>query len=92
MRELGIYSRLDQVFDAPFAVKEVLTSQFSLDRSVCSRAFSMILICVCVCVLEVVIKKDTLAASKVMKLVLKFLVSCGNLISSSVVIHFFISI
>ncbi|OMO50483.1 RecF/RecN/SMC [Corchorus capsularis] len=33
MRELGIYSRLDQVFDAPTAVKEVLTSQCSLDRS-----------------------------------------------------------
>ncbi|RWR76688.1 structural maintenance of chromosomes protein 5 isoform X1 [Cinnamomum micranthum f. kanehirae] len=34
MRDLGIYSRLDQVFDAPAAVKEVLTSQAGLDRSV----------------------------------------------------------
>ncbi|XP_022718609.1 structural maintenance of chromosomes protein 5 isoform X2 [Durio zibethinus] len=33
MRELGIYSRLDQVFDAPTAVKEVLTSQFGLEHS-----------------------------------------------------------
>ncbi|XP_015573871.1 structural maintenance of chromosomes protein 5 isoform X2 [Ricinus communis] len=33
MHELGIYSRLDQVFDAPHAVKEVLISQFGLDRS-----------------------------------------------------------
>ncbi|XP_020532841.1 structural maintenance of chromosomes protein 5 isoform X2 [Jatropha curcas] len=33
MHELGIHSRLDQVFDAPEAVKEVLISQFSLDRS-----------------------------------------------------------
>lgn len=35
MSALGIYSRLDQVFGAPTAVKEVLTSQFGLDRSVC---------------------------------------------------------
>ncbi|WCJ18564.1 structural maintenance of chromosomes 5 [Euphorbia peplus] len=33
MHELGINSRLDQVFDAPNAVKEVLISQFGLDRS-----------------------------------------------------------
>ncbi|CAJ1937517.1 unnamed protein product [Sphenostylis stenocarpa] len=32
-RALGIYSRLDQIFDAPIAVKEVLISQFSLDNS-----------------------------------------------------------
>lgn len=36
MRELGIYSRLDQVFEAPDAVKEVLISQFGLEHSVCS--------------------------------------------------------
>lgn len=34
MNELGIYTRLDQVFDAPDAVKEVLISQCGLDRSV----------------------------------------------------------
>lgn len=34
MSALEIYSRLDQVFDAPTAVKEVLISQFGLDRSV----------------------------------------------------------
>ncbi|KAF3957734.1 hypothetical protein CMV_017286 [Castanea mollissima] len=33
MHLIGIYSRLDQVFNAPNAVKEVLTSQFGLDRS-----------------------------------------------------------
>ncbi|XP_010547291.1 PREDICTED: structural maintenance of chromosomes protein 5 [Tarenaya hassleriana] len=33
MRMLGIHSRLDQIFDAPTAVKEVLTSQFGLDDS-----------------------------------------------------------
>ncbi|KAK9283376.1 hypothetical protein L1049_011618 [Liquidambar formosana] len=33
MRALGIYNRLDQVFDAPNAVKESLTSQFGLDFS-----------------------------------------------------------
>ncbi|CAG7879398.1 hypothetical protein BRARA_C00699 [Brassica rapa] len=33
MRSLGLHSRLDQIFDAPSAVKEVLTSQFSLDDS-----------------------------------------------------------
>lgn len=33
MRTLGIYSRLDQIFDAPNAVKEVLSSQFGLERS-----------------------------------------------------------
>ncbi|GLT36064.1 hypothetical protein SLA2020_104690 [Shorea laevis] len=33
MRVLGIYTRLDQVFDAPDVVKEVLTSQFGLDNS-----------------------------------------------------------
>ncbi|WVZ24282.1 hypothetical protein V8G54_002826 [Vigna mungo] len=32
-RALGIYSRLDQIFDAPIAVKEVLISQFNLDHS-----------------------------------------------------------
>ncbi|KAL2562813.1 hypothetical protein AAZV13_20G158500 [Glycine max] len=32
-RALGIYSRLDQIFDAPIAVKEVLISQFNLDYS-----------------------------------------------------------
>lgn len=34
MRALGIYSRLDQVFDAPVAVKEVLIGQFGLEYSV----------------------------------------------------------
>lgn len=34
MRMLGIHSRLDQVFDAPDAVKEVLINQFGLDSSV----------------------------------------------------------
>lgn len=34
MSTLGISSRLDQVFDAPDAVKEVLTSQFALEHSV----------------------------------------------------------
>ncbi|KAK7835531.1 structural maintenance of chromosomes protein 5 [Quercus suber] len=33
MHSIGIYSRLDQVFNAPYAVKEVLTNQFGLDRS-----------------------------------------------------------
>ncbi|CAN0917292.1 Structural maintenance of chromosomes protein 5 [Linum grandiflorum] len=33
MRELGIYSRLDQVFDAPDAIKKVLISQFGLTSS-----------------------------------------------------------
>ncbi|XP_070043138.1 structural maintenance of chromosomes protein 5 isoform X1 [Nicotiana tabacum] len=33
MRMLGIHSRLDQVFDAPDAVKEVLINQFGLDSS-----------------------------------------------------------
>ncbi|XP_058203273.1 structural maintenance of chromosomes protein 5 [Rhododendron vialii] len=33
MRALGIYSRLDQVFDAPVAVKEVLIGQFGLEYS-----------------------------------------------------------
>ncbi|XP_020114190.1 structural maintenance of chromosomes protein 5 [Ananas comosus] len=33
MRELGICSRLDQVFDAPSAVKDVLISQAALDNS-----------------------------------------------------------
>ncbi|KAJ4767251.1 Structural maintenance of chromosomes protein 5 [Rhynchospora pubera] len=33
MKELGINSRLDQVFDAPNTVKEVLISQFGLDKS-----------------------------------------------------------
>ncbi|KAM7268547.1 hypothetical protein ACFE04_010713 [Oxalis oulophora] len=33
MKALGIYSRLDQVFDAPEAVKEVLIGQFGLDQS-----------------------------------------------------------
>ncbi|RDX71619.1 Structural maintenance of chromosomes protein 5, partial [Mucuna pruriens] len=32
-RALGIYSRMDQIFDAPIAVKEVLISQFNLDIS-----------------------------------------------------------
>lgn len=36
LRALGIYSRLDQVFDAPDAVKEVMISQFGLEYSVCS--------------------------------------------------------
>ena len=34
MHSIGIYSRLDQVFNAPNAVKEVWTGQFGLDRSV----------------------------------------------------------
>ncbi|KAF6158541.1 hypothetical protein GIB67_040055 [Kingdonia uniflora] len=34
MHRLGIYSRLDQVFDAPNAVKDVLTTQFGLENSV----------------------------------------------------------
>ncbi|KAL5827330.1 hypothetical protein ACOSQ3_019161 [Xanthoceras sorbifolium] len=33
MRALGISARLDQVFDAPNAVKEVMTSQFGLEYS-----------------------------------------------------------
>lgn len=33
MRALGISSRLDQVFDAPVAVKDVLIGQFGLDNS-----------------------------------------------------------
>ncbi|KAL4294318.1 hypothetical protein S83_063689 [Arachis hypogaea] len=33
MHALGIHSRLDQVFDAPSAVKEVLIRQFNLDHS-----------------------------------------------------------
>lgn len=33
MRKLGIYSRLDQVFDAPPVVKDVLVSQAALDHS-----------------------------------------------------------
>lgn len=33
MHELGIYSRLDQVFDAPAAVKDVMSSQFGLEHS-----------------------------------------------------------
>ncbi|KAI9116670.1 hypothetical protein K1719_012328 [Acacia pycnantha] len=33
MRTLGIYSRLDEVFDAPTAVKQVLIGQFGLDHS-----------------------------------------------------------
>lgn len=35
MKMLGIKSRLDQVFDAPAAVREVLISQFALAHSVC---------------------------------------------------------
>lgn len=35
MRALGISNRLDQVFDAPKAVMEVLTSQCGLEYSVC---------------------------------------------------------
>ena len=34
MKQLGIYSRLDQEFNAPDAVKEVLISQAFLDDSV----------------------------------------------------------
>lgn len=34
MEQLGIYSRLDQVFQAPDAVKDVLISQAILDDSV----------------------------------------------------------
>lgn len=34
VRAFGIYSRLDQIFDAPAAVKEVLTMQFGLEHSV----------------------------------------------------------
>ncbi|XP_019427513.1 PREDICTED: structural maintenance of chromosomes protein 5 isoform X3 [Lupinus angustifolius] len=33
MHALGIYSRLDQIFDAPGAVKEVMIEQFILDHS-----------------------------------------------------------
>ncbi|CAN6206875.1 unnamed protein product [Urochloa humidicola] len=33
MEQLGIYSRLDQVFNAPLAVKDVLISQAALDSS-----------------------------------------------------------
>lgn len=33
MRMLGIYSRLDQIFEAPHAVREVLISQFALEYS-----------------------------------------------------------
>lgn len=39
MHVLGIYSRLDQVFDAPDVVKEALTSQFGLENSVCFLSF-----------------------------------------------------
>ena len=39
MHLIGIYSWLDQVFNAPNAVKEVLTGQFGLDRSVSSLSF-----------------------------------------------------
>lgn len=39
MRSLGLYSRIDQVFDAPNAVKEVLTGQFGLEHSVCFLSF-----------------------------------------------------
>jgi hypothetical protein len=39
MRNIGIYSRLDQVFDAPNAVREVLTGQCGLDRSVSPLSF-----------------------------------------------------
>lgn len=39
LHALGIYSRLDQVFDAPRAVKDVLVNQFGLDLSVCYQAF-----------------------------------------------------
>lgn len=35
MCTLGIYARLDEVFDAPMAVTEVLTGQCGLDHSVC---------------------------------------------------------
>jgi hypothetical protein len=34
MEQLGIYSRLDQVFQAPDAVKDVLIDQAILDDSV----------------------------------------------------------
>jgi hypothetical protein len=34
MEQLGIYSRLDQVFQAPDTVKDVLISQAGLDDSV----------------------------------------------------------
>lgn len=43
MRKLGIHARLDQVFDAPAAVKEVLISQSGLDHSVCSPPCSLCL-------------------------------------------------
>ncbi|KAL0561835.1 hypothetical protein IC582_002280 [Cucumis melo] len=33
VRAFGIYSRLDQIFEAPAAVKEVLTMQFGLEHS-----------------------------------------------------------
>ena len=39
MHSIGIYSWLDQVFNAPNAVKEVWTGQFGLDRSVSSLSF-----------------------------------------------------
>ncbi|KAH9774374.1 Structural maintenance of chromosomes protein 5 [Citrus sinensis] len=39
MRALGISARLDQVFDAPHAVKEVLISQFGLDSSLVTTLF-----------------------------------------------------
>uniref|UniRef100_A0A251VFZ7 Uncharacterized protein n=1 Tax=Helianthus annuus TaxID=4232 RepID=A0A251VFZ7_HELAN len=35
MSSMGLYSRLDQVFDAPHAVKEVLIGQAGLEHSVC---------------------------------------------------------
>jgi len=43
MHSLGLYSRIDQVFDAPNAVKEVLTGQFGLDHSVCFLSFLLLL-------------------------------------------------
>jgi len=39
MHALGIHFRLDQIFDAPDAVKEVLISQSKLDHSVCFLCF-----------------------------------------------------
>lgn len=45
MHDIGIYSRLDQVFDAPLAVKDVLIGQFGLDNSVCFRTYVCQFLC-----------------------------------------------
>jgi len=41
MRKCGIFARLDQIFDAPTAVKEVLISQSGLNHSVRSLCLTI---------------------------------------------------